>query len=146
MEGIKQWSYRPEIFPRGIKFLSETTGWPIAAHNRYWSSDNVYDKANGGNYTFVKETLLSIPDDQKFWNDFLSVAKQWGLKMYEQDWLNIQTIGTVALQTDLTLGERWLQQMNNAAQNLNITIQYCMALPRHALQSLKNPAVTQIIT
>ncbi|XP_033764085.1 uncharacterized protein LOC117345186 [Pecten maximus] len=143
MDGVKNWSYRPEIFPRGIKFLSETTGWPIAAHNRYWSPDNIYDKSNGGNYNFVKETLLSIPDDQKFWNDFLLNAKQWGLKMYEQDWLNIQTIGTVALQTDLTLGERWLQQMNDAAQNHNITIQYCMALPRHALQSLKNPAVTQ---
>ncbi|OWF39492.1 uncharacterized protein LOC110464957 [Mizuhopecten yessoensis] len=143
LDGIKQWSYRPEIFPRGVKFLSQTTGWSIAAHNRYWSSDNVYDKANGGNYTFIKETLLAIPDDQTFWNDLLSTARQWGLIMYEQDWLNIQTIGTVALQTDLTLGERWLQQMNNAAQKLNITIQYCMALPRHALQSLKNPAVTQ---
>lgn len=61
-----------------------------------------------------------------------------------QDWLNIQTIGTIALQTDLNLGERWLTQMDSAAQKSNISIQYCMALPRHGLQSLKNPSVTQV--
>ena len=34
--------------------------------------------------------------------------------------------------------------MGNAAQNLGLTIQYCMSWTRHALQSVEIPAVTQI--
>lgn len=50
----------------------------------------------------------------------------------------------VALQTDLNLGADWLHQMERAALQLEIPIQYCMALPRHGLQSLNLPAVTQV--
>ncbi|WAR30672.1 hypothetical protein MAR_033214 [Mya arenaria] len=48
-----------------------------------------------------------------------------------------------ALQTSLTLGRDWLMQMGQAAAENNITIQYCMAMARHALQSLEIPVVTQ---
>jgi hypothetical protein len=42
----------PEIFPQGLDFIQQATGWPIAAHNRYWSKDNVYAKENGGKFDF----------------------------------------------------------------------------------------------
>ncbi|CAC5388315.1 unnamed protein product [Mytilus coruscus] len=61
-----------------------------------------------------------------------------------KDWLNIQTLFTGALQTDLNLGETWLRQMGNAAKTYGLSLQYCMALPRHALQSLTIPQVTQV--
>merc|ERR1711933_319723 len=35
-------------------------------------------------------------------------------------------------------------QMGKAASNNHVNIQYCMALPRHALQSVEIPAVTQL--
>lgn len=46
--------------------------------------------------------------------------------------------------TNITLGKTWLKQMGNAALAYNITLQYCMSLSRHALQSLEIEAVTQI--
>ena len=49
------------------------------------------------------------------------------------------------LQTSLTLGRDWLLQMATAAKEYNLTIQYCMANPRHALQSLEFPVVTQVM-
>ena len=48
------------------------------------------------------------------------------------------------LQTDIFLGNEWLTQMNNAAQHNGLTLQFCMALPRHALQTLKLNSVTQV--
>jgi len=35
-------------------------------------------------------------------------------------------------------------QMGEGAAACDVTIQYCMALPRHMLQSVEIPAVTQV--
>lgn len=37
-----------------------------------------------------------------------------------------------------------MHQMGNAAKKFNLTLQYCMSLSRHVLQSLEIDAVTQI--
>lgn len=37
-----------------------------------------------------------------------------------------------------------MRQMAEAAEELNLTIQLCMSLPRHALMSVSLPAVTQV--
>lgn len=49
-----------------------------------------------------------------------------------------------ALQSDLSLGTRWLSQMGEAAHRYGLTIQYCMSLPRHVLSAVHIPAVTQV--
>ncbi|XP_048777941.2 uncharacterized protein LOC125681766 isoform X2 [Ostrea edulis] len=140
---VKTWEARPDVFPDGIGFVNRKTGLPIVAHNRYWGPDVTYAKENDGNFTFVMEPFLSLPDDQSFWPALFKNSKKWGLAVYEQDWLNIQTLGLAALQTDLFLGERWMTEMGGAAQEQNITMQLCMSLPRHALQSVHLPAITQ---
>ena len=55
-----------------------------------------------------------------------------------------QLTDLVALQTSLTLGKDWLQQMGQGAADNNITIQYCSALSKHLLQAQVTPAVTQV--
>lgn len=60
-----------------------------------------------------------------------------------QDWLRQQFVGLPSLLHNLTLGEQWLTQMDEAAEEVGITIQYCTASPRHALQSVMYPSVTQ---
>ena len=37
---------------------------PSTAHNRMWASDATYAKVNGGNYNFIVEPIMAIPDDQ----------------------------------------------------------------------------------
>ena len=32
----------PSVFPNGIQMVVAKTGWPIVAHNRYWSKDTDY--------------------------------------------------------------------------------------------------------
>ena len=52
LQGVSNWSELPEIFPNGLDFIQESTGWPMVAHNRYWSKDNVYAEQNGGKFQF----------------------------------------------------------------------------------------------
>ena len=39
---MKNWTAMPSIFPNGIEAVASKTGWPIVAHNRYWSNDTDY--------------------------------------------------------------------------------------------------------
>ena len=43
-DGVKNWTAMPSIFPHGIEEVATKTGWPIVAHNRYWSGDTDYAK------------------------------------------------------------------------------------------------------
>ena len=69
-------------------------------------------------------------------------SSQWGLFMYEQDWLDTEYDNVVHLNTNATAGRTWLMQMGTAAARNDMTIQYCMSHCRHIMQSVEIPAVT----
>lgn len=143
--GVTEWVAMPSIFPSGMDFVWNNTGLPVVAHNRWWSDKTVYAKQNGGKYDFVveTETRKALPTDQSFWDDLLQQSRKWGLIVYEQDWLNYQFDGMDATVSDVTLGRKWLLQMGKGARKNGLTIQYCMSPPRHMLQSLEIPVVSQ---
>lgn len=88
---------------------------------------------------------MAVPLTADFWEFLLtSSQKEWGLSTYEQDWLFNELQGVDALLTDATLGRQWLLQMDAGAAAAGVTIQLCMAFPRHALQTLEMPTATQI--
>jgi hypothetical protein len=141
-DGVSQWTARPDVFPDGLSILHRRLeNIPLAAHNRYWAYDTVYKKK----YAFALDVgngkALPIGNDS-FWLDLLTEARGWGLVLYEQDWLNKQTIDFRPTRTDIFLGEQWLTSMGAAAETVGMNIQYCMCLPRHILQSLQIPRVT----
>ena len=143
--GVKNWTAMPSVFPNGIDAVVEKTGWPIMAHNRYWSADTDYAKQNGGNFDFIIDGNLALPNDSSFWQYLLSSSKlQWDLFVYEQDWLLTVSNGFAPIQNDLFLGRDWLMQMGTAAKELDLTIQYCMPWTRHLLQTVEIPVVTQV--
>ncbi|KAK2183903.1 hypothetical protein NP493_292g00003 [Ridgeia piscesae] len=144
-EGVTNWTSMPKIFPSGLRSLWEKTGWPVSAHNRWWSDKVVYAKQNGGKFNFIIEekSRKAVPVDQTFWDYLMKTSKEWGLITYEQDWLNVEFDYITAMYSDVTLGRTWLTQMGAAAAKHGITIQYCMAPSRAALQSLEIPVVTQ---
>ncbi|XP_062503496.1 uncharacterized protein LOC134180364 [Corticium candelabrum] len=142
--GVKNWTAMPDVFPRGIEYLHNMTSWPIFAHNRYWSTNTDYAKQNGGQFDFIVESNAALPVSAEFWDYLISSSKrEWNLFVYEQDWLDTEFNTLKALQENATLGRMWLRQMGQAAQKYGLTIQYCMPYPRHLLQSLEVPAVTQ---
>jgi len=143
--GVKNWTAMPSIFPNGMKYIYDQTGWLVQGHNRYWSMDTNYAKANGGKWNFILDPTseYALPDDQEFWNFLMQSSRKWGLTTYEQDWLDDEFDRFLPLTTSATLGRTWLKQMGTAAANNGISIQYCMSHCRHMLASVEIPAVTQ---
>lgn len=52
--------------------------------------------------------------------------------------------GMPTLLQSLDSADNWLHYMAAAADYAGIYIQYCMALPRHAMQALRFDSVTQV--
>jgi hypothetical protein len=141
-DGVSRWAARPDVFPDGLSILHRRLeNIPFAAHNRYWAYDNVYKSKYAFALDVANSKALPIGNDS-FWFDLFTDAREWGLVLYEQDWLNIQTIDFRPTRTNIHLGEQWLMSMGAAADKLAINIQYCMSLPRHILQALEIPRVT----
>ena len=141
-DGVSNWTARPDIFPNGLeKFDHQLQNLSLVAHNRYWSYDTVYKK----NYSFVLDEkqgkALPVGNDS-FWIDLFTQSRAWNLVVYEQDWLITQTKDFSPILADIHLGHQWLMSMGEAAEKLNINLQYCMALPRHILTALEIPRVT----
>ena len=89
---------------------------------------------------------MSLPVDERFWMDLMEDGKKWGLHMYEQDWLYIEFVGVNnTLLKSASLGREWMLQMGRATNAHALGLQLCMAWPRHVLQSLEMPAVTQAL-
>eukprot|EP01060_Flectonema_neradi_P022193 TRINITY_DN3046_c2_g1_i1.p1 TRINITY_DN3046_c2_g1~~TRINITY_DN3046_c2_g1_i1.p1 ORF type:complete len:565 (+),score=113.29 TRINITY_DN3046_c2_g1_i1:50-1696(+) len=142
--GVKNWTAMPSIFPDGIDTVYNKTQWPIIAHNRYWSPQTDYAKQNGGEWDFIIEAEAAMPIDQAFWDWLLGSSKSWGLRVYEQDWLHNEFTKLNATLSSATLARQWLLQMGTAASRNDLTIQYCMAYPRHIVQSVEVQAVSQV--
>jgi hypothetical protein len=144
--GVQNWSATAKTFPSGLQPFHEQVGMPFYAHNRYWAADNVYASQNGGDYAFIVEAgaQMAIPLEQRFWDDLLFNATQWGMTVYEQDWLYNEAEGLNATRESATLTEMWLTQMATAAEKLGVNVQYCMSLARFVMMAAQLPAVTQV--
>ena len=67
---------------------------------------------------------MALPSSQDFWDYLIGSAKRnWGLLVYEQDWLYTTFNDLYALQENVTLGRTWLMEMGEAAQRYGVTIQ-----------------------
>jgi hypothetical protein len=147
--GVKNWTARPSVFPDGMKALYEKTGWKVQGHNRYWCNETDYAKQNGGDYDFIlqsqdnRDSVGAIPNSEVFWEDLLQNSTEWGLGVYEQDWLYNEFDSMDATRENITLARDWLMQMGAGAEKAGVTIQYCMSLPRFILQTLEIQAVSQ---
>jgi len=136
-DGVKNWTAMSSIFPHGIEFVFDNTEqMPIVAHNRtfytriftkkkkrydththtgYWSANTDYAKQNGGEFEFIIEPDshqgLAMPTEQKFWDYLMSSSLEWGLKVYEQDWLYNEFSEMNCTLESVSLARQWLVQM-----------------------------------
>jgi len=141
---VTNWTAMPSIFPSGLPAFSKKVQMPFIAHNRWWSPHSQYAKQNGGQYEWSIEGDYSLPVEQKFWDDLIANNTDWGLRVYEQDWLNTVFDNFKGLQTNITMGKSWLHQMGSGAQRSGVDVQYCMPYPRYLMSSVEIPNVVQI--
>lgn len=138
--GVRNWTARPDVLPSGLSSLFAKLGLHFVAHNRFWAPDNVYRDS----YRFLVGARTALPLEPRFWDDLFEEATKWGLRVYEQDWLDqqVERLET-AYTTDWPALREWLVGMGKAASRNGITIQYCMPYLCHLLQSLEIDSVSQ---
>ena len=120
-------------------------GLPLVLHNRWFSAaNNSYISSLQFAESFIAEPDVdfALPVKQDVFMYIMARAVEWGMQVYEQDWLIDVWDKMSVIKSDVTAGSLWLHSMAAAASALNVTIQYCMPLPRHMLESTKLQAVT----
>ena len=86
----------------------------------------------------------AVPNDPNFWDDLFSNSTAWGLTVYLQDWLKIETINLPVFYQDLDFERQWLLRMGDGAAANGINILYCMSYYRHMLQSVEIESVVSL--
>ena len=114
-----------ELFPDGLKAFQKQLGVPLIAHNRWIDERSPYRAkyAMSGNVT----------TDPRLWVRWMRYLHASSVRAYEQDWLS----GPAVPERDLLSGELFMDAMAHAAKQAEITLQYCMPLPRHFLQGTR---------
>jgi hypothetical protein len=132
------WEPMPTYFPDG---MAPWLQLPLVLHNRYFSPTNDYIAMG---YKFYSEpgATLVLPIDVDMFKYIMTKARKWGMITYEQDWLITVYQGLDGTQSNISLARTWLHAMGDAAAALGVTIQYCMPLINHMLESTTIPAVT----
>ncbi|HEX4112907.1 MAG TPA: hypothetical protein VH020_10255, partial [Stellaceae bacterium] len=122
----------PELFPDGLAAFQKKLRLPLITHNRWLDAKSPYrDKyAVSGN----------VSVDPKLWAKLMRYLRASGVRTYEQDWLSGQAMPARTLEA----GERFMDAMAEAARREGVTLQLCMALPRHFLQGSKYDNLTTI--
>jgi len=132
--GIYQYVAAPVLFPEGLAAFQQQLGLPLFTHAR-WIDEN-------SPYRQQYQISGNVSIDPQYWDDIVSYIASSGVRTYEQDWLGAQA------QTAFNLSdpEAFMDNMARATSGNGLTMQYCMALPRHYLQTSKYDNITTIRT
>ncbi len=124
------------LFPGGLGAFHKELGLPLITHNRWIDWESPYRK---------KYKIFGVGAvDPNWWDNVISKIASWGVVTYEQDWLDHIYQYSPEMQTTTWAGEAFMDNMARACAEHGLTIQYCMAMPRHFLQAAKYDNVTTI--
>jgi hypothetical protein len=136
--GLLKYEAHPAVFPEGLAAFQKKVGLPLITHNRWIDHESPYHK----HYDISGVAAV----DPRFWTEIMDYTSSANVVTYEQDWLNVIYKYSPALGTTLTAGDAFTDGMARAAQEKGMSLQYCMALPRHFLQGARYGNLTTIRT
>lgn len=132
--GIYEYVAAAPPFMNGLASFQQNVGVPLITHARWIDSSSPYRTV----YQMSGNVVL----DPAYWNHVAGYLATSGVAIYEQDWLDDKAQAAF----NLTDEEAFLDNMAAAMSQRNLTIQYCMASPRHFMQSSKYGNLTTIRT
>ena len=134
--GLLKYEAHPGVFPGGLAAFQKRIGLPLITHNRWIDPKSPYHER------YDISGVAAI--DPEFWKEIMGYTSSAGVVTYEQDWLNVIYKYSPALGTTLSAGDAFTDGMAGAAQEKGMSLQYCMALPRHFLQGARYGNLTTI--
>lgn len=133
-QGIYQYVAAAPLFPGGLGSFQRSLGAPLITHARWIDATSPYRRS----YRMSGNVIL----DPAYWDAVAAYLATSGVATYEQDWL----ADKAQADFNLTDSDAFLDNMAAAMARRNVTMQYCMASPRHYLQSSKYSNLTTIRT
>jgi hypothetical protein len=124
--GLLEYVPPAELFPGGLEQFHDSLRLPLITHNRWISRDSPYRSR------FKISGIGAI--DRRWWNDIMKSIFTWGVATYEQDWLDRIYFNSPEFSSTTWASEEFMNAMASATRGQGLTMQYCMALPRHYLQ------------
>ena len=133
-QGIYEYVAAAPPFMDGLAKFQQRIKLPLITHARWIDSASPYRAS----YRMSGNVVL----DKAYWDTVAAYLANSGVVTYEQDWLADKA------QTDfnLTDGAEFLDNMANSMAARNLTMQYCMASPRHFLQGSRYSNLTTVRT
>ena len=129
--GIWDYVASPALFPDFATFTRDL-GIPLIAHAR-WIDEKSPLRSK-------YQISGNVATDPAYWREVAAYLKANGVATYEQDWLG----DAAHPDFNLTDPNLFFDGMAEAMENQGITMQYCMAEPRHFLQSVNYGNLTTI--
>ena len=128
--GIFEYAADSTLFPQGLPAFQRELNVPLITHARWIDTSSPYRRL----YKMSGDVVL----DPLYWSSIAGYLAASGVVTYEQDWL----AGNAATAFNLADPGAFLDNMAAAMAQRNITVQYCMASPRHLLQSSRYSNLT----
>lgn len=130
------WTYTADsaLFPQGLAAFEAGLKVPITTHARWIDAASPYRS--------LYNLSNNVATDPAYWEATAAYIKAGGAAIYEQDWLGLNAEPVY----NLTDPNAFLGNMSASMASRGIDIQYCMALPKHFLQSSLYSNVTSIRT
>jgi hypothetical protein len=141
--GLLTWDARPDILPQGIAALRRSLGDPpLATHFRHFSSRSPYFDL----YDAWRDGDRAHPTGPALYDRLLHQASQWGVEVFEHDWLVECFLGVRGLREAPGRARDWQEGLDAAAGRNGLTLQWCMASPADFFQTTTLRNVTSIRT
>jgi hypothetical protein len=133
-DGIYQYVAATPLFADGLSNFQRNLGVPLITHARWIDASSPYRQL----YQMSGNVVL----DPAYWDVVAGYLAASGVATYEQDWLG----ANAQADFNLTDSDAFLDNMATAMARRNLTMQYCMATPRHFMQTSKYSNLTTIRT
>jgi len=138
---------RQDLFPHGLKWLSEKLGAPLEAYLCWIDPNGPYRKK----YPFIETPKGYVPGSsmgdvfysETFWNDTADKLAAWGTTLLQQDYQSVYE-GDPVMMSDINRMNSYFKNMAKALRAKGMTIQYCMQLPRNIMESTENPITVSL--
>jgi hypothetical protein len=132
IDGIFRYRAADDLFPDGLPAFQQQLGLPLVTHARWIDPASPYRSEFGSSG--------NVMTDARYWDELMTYLHAGGVVTYEQDWLGAQAQPVY----DLSAPQQFMGNMASAAAQRGLTLQYCMPLPRHVLQTVEYANVTSM--
>ncbi|MGZ4202551.1 MAG: hypothetical protein ACXVRH_10890, partial [Thermoleophilaceae bacterium] len=130
--GLRTLTADPTLFAGGdLVAFQKSLGLPLVVHARWIDSASPYRTQF--------QMSNDVSTDPAYWAQIAASLKAAGVVTYEQDWLNQRALPRT---DNLVDQDAFLDAMAGAMSNAGLSMQYCMPLARHYLQSTRYANLT----